>query len=190
MSSRATVVQVALGALQLQNPPRYQGLAKTIITHENYTQFTKGFDIGLVELKEKVSFSQWISPVNLPSRFENISPGLQCWATGWGNIRENVGLEYPYTLQEVRLLIVDNQQCKKRYNDIIRPDMLCTEVPGGGKSPCQGDSGGALVFKKGNVWVQAGIVSFALGCARPEFPNVYTRVSSFRDWIQTKVISE
>ncbi|MBN3316810.1 TRI39 ligase, partial [Atractosteus spatula] len=82
-------VKVSLGALQLVKTPEYQGSAKRIITHENYTQFTKGFDIGLVELEDKVSFSQRISPVNLPSSSENISPGLQCWATGWGNIREN-----------------------------------------------------------------------------------------------------
>nr|XP_015194698.1 PREDICTED: tryptase-like [Lepisosteus oculatus] len=183
---QATVVQVALGALQLQNPPKYQGLAKTIIIHEKYTQAETAFDIGLVELEDKVSFSQWISPVNLPSRSENISPGLQCWATGWGNIRENVSLKYPYTLQEVQIPIVDNQQCNQMYNGIIRPDMICAGFYWGGKDACQGDSGGPLVFKKGDDWVQAGIVSFGRGCAEPNSPGVYTRVSSFRDWIQTE----
>ncbi|XP_069044089.1 mast cell tryptase-like [Lepisosteus oculatus] len=181
-----SVVKVSLGALQLVKTPEYQGSAKRIITHENYTQFTGGFDIGLVELEDKVSFSQRISPVNLPSCSENISPGLQCWATGWGNIRENVSLEYPYTLQEVQIPIVDNQQCNQMYNCIIRPDMMCAGFYWGGKDTCQGDSGGPLVFKKGDDWVQAGIVSFGRGCAEPNSPGVYTRVSSFRDWIQTK----
>ena len=43
----------------------------------------------------------------------------------------------------------------------------------------QGDSGGPFVCGGQSV----GIVSWGLGCARPDFPGVYTQTSYFVDWI-------
>lgn len=47
----------------------------------------------------------------------------------------------------------------------------------------QGDSGGPMVTKYGDVWVQSGIVSWGEGCARPLAPGVYARVSEYQGWI-------
>lgn len=48
----------------------------------------------------------------------------------------------------------------------------------------QGDSGGPLVIiGSGLLWVQAGVVSFGRGCARPMIPGVYVRVSQYQNWI-------
>ena len=41
----------------------------------------------------------------------------------------------------------------------------------------QGDSGGPMMSKQEKKWVQSGIVSWGFGCARPELPGVYSRVS-------------
>jgi secreted trypsin-like serine protease len=55
----------------------------------------------------------------------------------------------------------------------------------------RGDSGGPLRYIKnssaGPVVTLAGIVSFGAGCAEPNLPGVYTRVSFFDSWIRSIV---
>lgn len=52
-----------------------------------------------------------------------------------------------------------------------------------GRDACDGDGGGPLVCEKEGTWYQVGIVSFGIGCGRRSIPGVYTRVSSYTDWI-------
>ena len=61
---------------------------------------------------------------------------------------------------------------------------------------CNGDSGGPLfhVDKDGEIGdqpTQVGIVSFGsdYGCASPGYPDVYTRISYYSDWIKDTVCS-
>ncbi|XP_029978083.1 serine protease 27-like [Sphaeramia orbicularis] len=68
--------------------------------------------------------------------------------------------------------------------------MICAGLLEGGKDSCQGDSGGPMVSKQGSVWVQSGIVSFGFGCARPNLPGVYSRVSQYESWISSHITSD
>ncbi len=47
-----------------------------------------------------------------------------------------------------------------------------------------------MVSRQSSVWVQSGIVSFGTGCARPDLPGVYTRVSRYQEWISSFVCSD
>lgn len=52
----------------------------------------------------------------------------------------------------------------------------------------QGDSGGPLQCAMSDGrWILAGITSFGSGCAKPGFPDVYTRMSYYLPWIKMKM---
>ena len=85
----------------------------------------------------------------------------------------------PSFLRSVEVQVISREACKKSYDgwfDIfITSRMVCAGVPEGGKGPCNGDSGGALVLKKSGK--QVGIVSWGHGCAEKEYPEVFTNLA-------------
>jgi hypothetical protein len=53
----------------------------------------------------------------------------------------------------------------------------------------QGDSGGPLVIKIDGKWIISGVVSGGNECGRPNSPGIYTKVSSFNNWIKEVIYS-
>jgi len=51
-----------------------------------------------------------------------------------------------------------------------------------------GDSGGPIHQWVGNHWIQVGIVSFGTKCAEADYPGIYTRLSSYYDWLDSNRI--
>ncbi|XP_009977998.1 PREDICTED: chymotrypsin-like protease CTRL-1 [Tauraco erythrolophus] len=89
------------------------------------------------------------------------------------------------SLQQVALPLVSQRQCRQYWGNQITSSMLCAS--GVGASSCQGDSGGPLVYQNGNIWTLIGIVSWGNSNCNVRTPAVYTRISRFRNWIDSVV---
>uniref|UniRef100_A0A8C1EQF7 Uncharacterized protein n=1 Tax=Cyprinus carpio carpio TaxID=630221 RepID=A0A8C1EQF7_CYPCA len=173
------------------NPNEVFRYVRLIIKHPNYNNFTNENDIALLKLRSPVTFTDYIRPVCLAAHNSVFNSGTDSWITGWGNIGEGVPLPSPNVLQEVEVPVIGNRQCNCLYGvGEITDNMICAGLLEGGKDSCQGDSGGPMVSRQSSVWVQSGIVSFGTGCARPELPGVYTRVSHYQEWISSLVCSD
>ncbi|XP_042559752.1 serine protease 27-like [Clupea harengus] len=194
--SRLTVL-LGLESLDGSNPNRVSSTVRTIIRHPDYNRFTSDNDIALLQLSAPVTFTNYISPVCLAASESVFINGTNSWVTGFGNIREGESLPSPGTLQEVEVPVIVNTQCNSLYGvGSITDNMICAGLLAGGKDSCQGDSGGPMVNKQemvsrqDSVWIQSGIVSFGVGCARPNFPGVYARVSRYQNWINSIISSD
>ncbi|XP_036402344.1 serine protease 33-like [Megalops cyprinoides] len=185
-----------MGRYQLNGLNQYEvssGITQVVIP-PGYTEPQQGQDIALVQLSSPVTFSDFIQPVCLPDAGTLFPSGMDCYVTGWGNIADGVSLPGAGTLQQVQVPIIGQSSCQEMYQlqstdsvDILS-DMICAGFQEGGKDSCQGDSGGPLVCPMVNgTWVQAGIVSFGLGCAQANQPGVYAKVSAFADFIRSTV---
>ncbi|XP_069123653.1 uncharacterized protein [Argopecten irradians] len=156
-------------------------------------------DIALLKLDRPAILSDYVNPVCLnvlPNRFP---PGALCVTAGWGqNTQDGKGVRLPLHAQ---LPIIPPADCNAKYDALpdghvmknfvsIDDSVLCaaTESSQSGRDSCQGDSGGPLFCEDGDHWVQAGIVSIGIGCANPDFPGIYTRISSFINWINNTLV--
>ncbi len=142
--------------------------------------FTVRNDVAQVRLKEKAM----VTPIALadPSDEALTAAGTAAIALGWGHVREG-GPEYPTELYQADLSITSNEACKDAYPAFSGVTIICAAAPGA--DSCQGDSGGPLIVSDGaGGWLLAGVVSSGKGCARPNFPGLYARVSSLDRFIR------
>ncbi|XP_078411933.1 transmembrane protease serine 9 isoform X2 [Cetorhinus maximus] len=156
---------------------------KRIIIHPLFERSILDYDVALLELTNPVTFSKSIQPMCLPSPTHIFPTGKNCTITGWGSVNEH-NASSSSILQKATVQIFNQRECAKLYSsDRITPQMMCAGFINGKVDSCQGDSGGPMACEESpGRWFLAGIVSWGIGCARPNKPGVYTRVTAIQDW--------
>ncbi|XP_068221686.1 venom protease-like [Palaemon carinicauda] len=153
-------------------------------THEN--------DIAIVIMDRPVTYNDFIRPACLPFNFQNEDfNGKSLTVVGWGrtSFENRATSKVP---MQAQVPIVNRNTCFRAYQrlrnkPLVDDKVLCAGV--GGQDSCNGDSGGPLNYlalPQGRFYL-AGVVSFGVECARPDYPGVYTRVTKFLNWIQQNV---
>uniref|UniRef100_A0A8C6W7C1 Transmembrane protease serine 6 n=1 Tax=Nannospalax galili TaxID=1026970 RepID=A0A8C6W7C1_NANGA len=180
-----TLWTVFLGKVQQNSrwPGEVSFKVNRLFLHPYHEEDSHDYDVALLQLDHPVVYSATVRPVCLPAHSHFFEPGQHCWITGWGALRE--GGPTSSTLQKVDVRLVPQDLCNEAYSYQVTPRMLCAGYRKGKKDACQGDSGGPLVCKEpSGRWFLAGLVSWGLGCGRPNFFGVYTRITGVINWIQ------
>ncbi|XP_066601525.1 transmembrane protease serine 9-like [Prorops nasuta] len=159
-----------------------------IIIHRSYkNSMSWNNNIALLRLKQPFVKVPTIQKGTLPVQGEITNTGERAVISGWGAIREGGAINDELLRTDV--FITDQTFCKEMYNKIhksISDNNLCAYDPKDRKGFCLGDDGGPLTVK-GKI---VGIINWSVTCGTVDFPAVYTRVSSYIDWITTSIKSE
>ncbi|XP_073952521.1 transmembrane protease serine 9-like [Choristoneura fumiferana] len=179
------LVLIGLDNLDNLEDVEKRNITSTVI-HEKFTSSTvrDENDIAIARLSAPVPFGPTIVPICLPQPGQEFS-NMVGTIVGWGRI----GVEQTSSkvLLKASLKILTDEEClKSKLAQHLKPTMMCAFSKG--KDGCQGDSGGPfLVFEPSGRYVQAGIVSWGIGCADPRYPGVYTKVSNYINWINDRI---
>jgi len=133
--------------------------------------------------------------------------GEELRVMGWGDVdSSDYGQETSDELRETGVWYLTNEKCEESegyvmtatdgalfgtYAGSIKDSMLCAHDRRGTTSDaCQGDSGGALVRtgSDSSADLLVGLVSWGFGCADPNFPGVYSRLSAhYSDFLKPTI---
>jgi hypothetical protein len=190
-------LRVLIGTTALNSKQGQTRHVATITVHPSYDGQSTVNDAAVLRLDAPVDTSQYppITPAGPADKALELA-GATATVTGWGSIHQHVAgkknrnkpPKYSHTLREVQIPIVADDQCVNDYADKggghITPEVqICAGQSG--LDSCWGDSGGPLFEATQSGYIQVGIVSWGGGCAAPDRPGVYTRVSAISDFIQS-----
>lgn len=146
-----------------------------ITSHPQYTDTSSGNDLAILTLSSAMPVGAGTWPITNANVNWTGQPAV---ISGWGLLFD--GGPSPDTLQAATINVLPDAQCGGYGNSYDPSTMLCAGLPNGVLTvdTCQGDSGGPLVFNNGTTFPLLGVVSFGRGCADPDFPGVYTRLSN------------
>ena len=157
------------------------------VIHPDYSWATDENDIALIRLPHEVKNADTIQYPKLNEKNDEPEVGDTLLILGWGDTSGNG--TYSDFLLQAEVDYVTNEQCSSDYASLgwdVFDDMMC--AGGDGKGFCYGDSGGPLILDNGNSDpVLVGVTSWSAGCANPDYPGVYARVSHFADWINKQI---
>lgn len=181
-----------LGALNINLPAEKGRIAVTTTwayIHDQFDAETYQNDVALILLPRAVKTTDSIKPLNLPpqSYASKDFDGVGFQLSGWGYRSDDAAAIAP-VLQVIQLQGVSKKVCVNTYSyEVYTDNILCCQ--GANKqSPCQGDTGGALVQQESDgSYTHIAVASFTpgKGCSTG-LPAGFTKTASYLDWISSK----
>ncbi|KAK8726580.1 hypothetical protein OTU49_010321 [Cherax quadricarinatus] len=170
--------------------PTKQVIKVEKIIHPGYAGTeVKYHDIALLKLRTPAVLTRRVLPACLHSNPTELFGDKELTVAGWGYTYQGFG-ETENILQKVLVPVENHLKCQAKWSKATSPprgilsDQIC--AGGNGRDSCRGDSGGPLIDRATVDGKQVceqtlvGVVSFGGDCG---FGGIYTRVSSYLDWI-------
>ncbi|XP_017049583.1 uncharacterized protein LOC108093796 isoform X2 [Drosophila ficusphila] len=158
-------------------------------THESFRKGTHmNNDIALVVLKSPLKFSDYVQPICLPDKKDELVENRKCTISGWGSIKSGVSTP-AQVLKSAELPILADNVCKQPnvYGSAMSEGMFCAGSMDESVDACEGDSGGPLVCSDDDGETLYGLISWGQHCGFKNRPGVYVRVNHYIDWIYEKI---
>ena len=157
--------------------------------HGDYSDATTDNDIALLHISTATAPPQQPLGVVTASETALWAPGTIATIIGWGTTCES-GCSGSTQLREATVPIDPDATCSSlaSYGPDFHPaTMVCAGT--GGIDTCQGDSGGPLMVPRQGDFVLAGITSWGQGCARAQYPGIYTRIGApaLNQWLRDRI---
>jgi len=166
------------------------GVARSVVNwkrHPSYSTMTLHNDLTVLLLNESVP-AELARPLNISDGTEDFEHNGEKTVVGWGSTDEQC-MNYDTLLRKAHVPMgTDGPSCStkgsrvlSKSNDYDVNSQCCAgDYDGFMRYPGCGDSGGPLLANEQGSWYQVGMVSWSYGIP---YPDVFTRVSYFKNWI-------
>lgn len=183
-------IDVAIGVLKLTEiTPAQRAPIDRIEVNPGYSPSRFGNDVALLRLVNDAT--QTPRPLVSPADEGLVSAGRAAMVAGWGCSSPPGGSPpscpsggYPDALNQAAIQVQADTACSSVFGGVFNgTEMIC--AGDGVPNTCYGDSGGPLTITgSGGTKVLAGVTSFGdQHCAGTGDHGVYTRLSTYRSWI-------
>ncbi|OXA55529.1 chymotrypsin B isoform X1 [Folsomia candida] len=187
-----TSISVTLGQHDLS--PFGDVNTTTIESISIHPDFEKGGhlnnDIAILRTRHPMTWDARLLPICLPGHDTNFEIGHPVTVAGWGNTNcHNSKIRPSKTLKKVSIPVWKESDCLQAYHDaqydFTREDYVC--AGDNEKDSSKGDSGSPLMVLQNDQWTAIGIVSAGRFMCEDRVPGVYTKISSYMDFINSQI---
>lgn len=152
----------------------------SMVTHPDFSFPKKTGDIALLKLTESATFTKYVQPACL---YANDDVPVSMISTGWAILNSDHSLSD--LLHKSSVIHVDQENCNQTYRGGVQDSNFCGFTD---TSTCYLISGSPAFIpnvEDSRVMV-VGFTSHGMGCGHRK-PNIYVKISSYLDWIESVV---
>ncbi|CAH2049115.1 unnamed protein product, partial [Iphiclides podalirius] len=165
---------------------------KNFIVHDNYRYPYKYNDVAVIELENSVPFTLY-SSASCIWPYDDKKLFGEAYETGWGIVESDETDSKPF-YKVAKVNLIEQQTCsdilKERLNtsqEVLSSHKICANYAS--NDTYRGDSGGPLVMPILNPGFSDFTIHYIIGIETAtsnsfDIPNIYTKASSFVDWIE------
>ncbi|ESN97485.1 hypothetical protein HELRODRAFT_185899 [Helobdella robusta] len=163
----------------------------------NATRHPEYSGSGALGYPNDIAYISWAEPINEVSTVNMTVKyvqratstnyvGKNCYITGWGRLIG--GGVLPKDLVESKIDVITKEQCQAKWGSRITDKHVCVhDLKDYSSGACNGDSGDPLVCEDSpKVWKLVGATSWGSAGCGTSMPSVYTRISSYNQWLDSQ----